>query len=66
VAFALDGHTIATGSADKTVVLSDLADLDGLEADPMERACTLTGHGLDPDQWARDIPELLYQDSCSP
>ena len=46
VAFAPDGHTLATASVDKTVLLWDLSGLDALRADPMERACSVTGRGL--------------------
>jgi WD40 repeat protein len=65
VAFAPDGHTLATASFDKTVLLWDLSDLNALRADPTRRACSLTGRGLDADEWIRSVPDLAYVDSCS-
>jgi WD40 repeat protein len=65
VAFAPDGHTLATASFDKTVLLWDLSDLNALRADPTRRACSLTGRGLDADERIRSVPDLAYVDSCS-
>jgi hypothetical protein len=31
----------------------------------MERACFLSGGGLDADEWARVVPALAYVDSCA-
>ena len=64
VAFAPDGHTLATASADKTVLLWELSGLDALRADPLERACSVTGRGLNVDEWSRSVPGLAYVDSC--
>ena len=55
----------ATASDDQTVLLWDLSGLNARRADPVERACSLSGGGLDADEWGRSIPDLAYVDSCS-
>ena len=64
VAFAPDGCTLATASADRSVILWDLTGLNHLRDHPVERACSITGRGIDRDQWARYLPGLPYQDTC--
>jgi len=64
-AFSADGGTLATSSTDGTLVLWDLRDLNALRADPMAHACPITGGGLDRDEWARFVPVLSYQDTCT-
>jgi hypothetical protein len=51
--------------SDKTVLLWDLSGLNARRADPMDRACSLSGGGLDADEWGRSVPGLAYVDSCS-
>ncbi len=65
VAFSPDGRTLATSSVDDTVTLWDLTNLNDLRNRSVERACALTGGGLDRDQWERYLPGLRYQDTCS-
>ena len=65
VAFAPDGHTLAAASAGSTVLLWDLSGRYARRADPMQRACSLSGGGLDADEWGRSVPGLAYVDSCS-
>ncbi len=62
-AFAPDGHILATADVDGTV-LWDLSGLEGLRAHAMERACAITGGGLDRTEWARYLPALQYDDVC--
>jgi WD40 repeat protein len=64
IAFSPDGRTLATGSDDHTVLLWDLSELNALLSHPAERACSLTGKGLDRDEWIRRISGLPYQDTC--
>jgi hypothetical protein len=35
-----------------------------VEANPVMRACSLTGRGLDSTEWQHYIPDLEYQDTC--
>jgi WD40 repeat protein len=64
VVFAPDGNTLATGSGDGTAILWDLHGLNHLRATATDRACSITQGGLGRDEWARYIPDLLYQDTC--
>jgi cellulose biosynthesis protein BcsQ len=66
VAFAPDGQTLATASTDSTALLWELggANANANVADPLARACALSGGGLNPDEWARYVPDLPYVRSC--
>ncbi|MGI9001358.1 MAG: TIR domain-containing protein [Pseudonocardia sp.] len=65
VAFAPDGALLATASTDNRVILWDVTDDRNQVRDHVvERACSITRGGLDPDEWARYIPGLPYQDTC--
>ena len=66
VAFSPDGRTLATGSHDKTVILWNITGMTELRDHLLERACLITGQGLTPDEWARYVPDLPYQDACAP
>jgi WD40 repeat protein len=65
VALAPDGRTLASGSDDGTVTLWDLTELNALRTHAAQRACSLTGRGFNRDEWARYIPGLPYQSTCS-
>ena len=60
----LDGQTLATASRDQTALLWAPIGANADVADPLRRACALSGRGLSPDEWARYVPDLPYVDSC--
>jgi WD40 repeat protein len=64
VALAPDGRMLATAGSDGTVPLWDLTDLQKLRDHATERACAITGRGLDRDEWARYVQGLPYQHTC--
>jgi WD40 repeat protein len=64
VRFAPDGRTVATVSFDSTAVLWDVSGVVELQAHATDRACAITGEGLDETEWARHIPGLPYQKTC--
>jgi WD40 repeat protein len=66
VAFAPDGHTLAVGSEDGTAQMWDVGGLLAARDDAPSQACLITGGGLDGDQWARYLPDLSHEDSCTP
>ncbi|GAA5184241.1 hypothetical protein GCM10023322_25300 [Rugosimonospora acidiphila] len=59
--FSPDGRTVAGGGADHTVHLDDLAQLDDLRGNARVESCPRAGRGLDPGEWAREVPGLPYQ-----
>jgi WD40 repeat protein len=65
MAFAPDGRTLVVGDGDPTVRLWDLSDLNTLCDHATERACSITGRGLDAEEWVRYVPGLPYQRTCN-
>ena len=63
VAFARDGHTLPPPAA--TVLLWDLSGFQKIQSNPIGRACSLTGRGLNADEWGVVAPDVPYVDSCS-
>ena len=48
-----------------TVLLWDLSGLQKIQSNPIGRACSLTGRGLNADEWGVVAPDVPYVDSCS-
>ena len=66
MAFSPNGTTLSIGNSDGTVTLWDLTALNHLRKNTTKRACSITGRGLNRDEWARYIPGLPYQNTCLP
>ncbi|MFB7441937.1 WD40 repeat domain-containing protein [Streptomyces mirabilis] len=64
VAISADDRTLLTASADGTVNLNSLAELNEARAHALDRACTRAAQGLNAEQWARYVPGLKYQRTC--
>jgi WD40 repeat protein len=64
VTFSPDGSALATSGNDGPVILWNLTPLRDSLAHTLERACVVAGGGLDPDEWARYLPNLSYEDTC--
>ncbi|MEU4622110.1 TIR domain-containing protein [Actinoplanes sp. NPDC023801] len=66
--FSPDGRTLVTGGAINTdtrdIMLWDPTVPKDLAADPVGNACTVSGRGLNADEWARYIPELPHRPTC--
>jgi hypothetical protein len=64
VAFAPDGHTLVTGSVDRSVILWDLANLLFVRDGAAQIECTRSAGGLNPDEWNHLASNLPYEDSA--
>ncbi len=65
VTFGGGGTLIAATESNGKVSLWELTRLASLRADPSVQACAITGRGLTETEWARYVPELRYQPTCS-
>lgn len=67
--FAPNGRTLITSVErylkENLVESWDLTALAELRADPSRQACAIAGTGLTEDEWARYIPELTFEKTCS-
>ena len=63
VAFSPDGRTLAAGG--NPVILWDMAALNDLRGHAAQRACSLTGRGLNRSEWNHYISGLAYRDTCA-
>ena len=46
--------------------LWDLTALQDLRTHAVDRACAVTGRGMDPMEWAAAVTGVGYRDSCPP
>jgi WD40 repeat protein len=65
IAFAPDAPIMVTGGGDAALRLWSLEALRGLRNEPTERACAITGRGLDREEWDRYVSGLEYRDTCT-
>ncbi len=63
--FSPKGNTLATISIDNTMTLWNLTGIKDLQGHAVERACAITGRGLNKAEWARYVPGLPYQETCA-
>ncbi|MGH3930201.1 MAG: hypothetical protein ACRDTF_09515 [Pseudonocardiaceae bacterium] len=60
----LSDRTLATASADRTVILWDLTELNYFLDHVVERVYAFAPGGLGREEWERRISGLPYQETC--
>ncbi len=64
--FAPDGRALATTSTDGTLIRWDLTGLQDLRDHAPERACAITGRGLNRDEWSHYVGDGLdFRETCA-
>jgi len=63
LAFTADGLTLAYGNGDGAI-LWDLTERVRIVTHLVDRACSITGRGLDQGEWVRYAPGLPYRRTC--
>jgi WD40 repeat protein len=64
LAFSPNGRILASASDDGSTVLWDVTELSDVVADPLDRACAITGRGLTRTEWTTYATGLPYQSTC--
>jgi WD40 repeat protein len=64
VAFGPNQHTMATAHNDGKIRIWDLTTLNDVREHATDRACQLTGRGLDQIEWDRNVSGLPYRKTC--
>jgi WD40 repeat protein len=67
MAFSPDSRTLATGftGTSANLTLWDYSALNRVRTASATTACAMTGRGFTADEWARAIPEVKYQRTCT-
>lgn len=60
-----DGRALVAGTTDGIIVLVDLGPLLDLRERAPDRACAITGRGLDADEWDHYLPDIPFEATCA-
>ena len=64
-AFSPDDRILAGVSVDGNLTMWDVSGIKTLQHNAVQRACVITGRGLNQAEWKRYVPGLPYQKTCS-
>jgi WD40 repeat protein len=64
LAFARDESILVTALDSGEALLWDLGPLNSVRQHALERACSVTGGGMDREEWGRYAPAFPYIDAC--